>query len=128
MKRFAGIWFGMMPMVLLFIYVMAGSFDGSENWSRLQLYRIFVFGLLFIIGVVIMSAAYMMQFLIAKVQVAIALFWVMALPAFYAGILSGFLSLPNIILNALYAEMDTAMVVLGAYGFALVNGLLKLRK
>ena len=42
--------------------------------------------------------------------------------------MKGLLELLGEILNILYDQMETALVLFGAYGFALLNGIVKLRK
>ena len=125
---FAGIWFGSTPAVLFFIMWIAGQLSRNMDFSDMKLSWAVVFSLLVMVGVILMSCGYMMKYLSGKVQAAVSLFWMILIPFIYILSMKGLLELPGEILNILYDQMDTAFVLFGMYGFALLNGIVKLRK
>ena len=70
----------------------------------------------------------MMKYISGKVQAAVSLFWMIFLPLIYILSMKGLLELPGEILNILYDQMDTAFVLFGAYGFTLLNGIVRIKK
>ena len=125
---FTGIWFGSTPAVLFFIMWIAEQLNRNIDFSDIKLRWVAVFSLLIVAGVILMSCGYMMKYISGKVQAAVSLFWMILIPFIYILSMKGLLELPGEILNILYDQMDTAFVLFGAYGFALLNSIVKLRK
>ena len=125
---FAGIWFGCVPVLIFFIMWIANQLNKSMDYSDMKLRWVAVCSLLIMTGVILMSFGYMMKYLSGKVQIAVSFFWMILIPFIYILSMKGLLELPGEILNILYDQMDTAFVLFGMYGFALVNGILKVRK
>ena len=124
---FTGILFGCVPVLIFFIMWIANQLNKSMDYSDMKLRWVAVFSLLIMMGVILMSCGYMMKYLSGKVQASLSLFWMILLPAIYVLALKGLLNLPGEILNILYDQMNTAFVLFGAYGFALLNGIVKVR-